>query len=153
MHSAKFRKYHFIPSYDGAITRHARAARSIVDFCRGNRHHSDENLGALTANSAPTGLFLRHFDKHLQKFREKQPVMTSSSWLFWQRTKSWERKTFGRNRRCIALWHQVHLPRHPEIYYWLTGLWRMCAALEALLEPDRTTIQYRSICCTYFWEA
>jgi len=34
--------------------------------------------------------------------------------VFWQRTKIWERKTFGRNRRCGVDWrHQVHLPQPP----------------------------------------
>ena len=33
----------------------------------GNRHHSDENPGTLTADSSLTRPFMRHFDKQPQK--------------------------------------------------------------------------------------
>ena len=46
----------------------ARMNPSLAFDWGGRRHYSDENPGTLTANSAPTWLFLRHFDRHLQKF-------------------------------------------------------------------------------------
>ena len=94
--------------------------RSLAFDWGGRRHYSDENPGTLTANSAPTWLFLRHFDRHLQKFGKKWPKMTSSCWFF-DKERNFEKGRHSEETGAavsIDIKFTSRLPPAPSSNYW-----------------------------------